>query len=120
MALLSLTAAPLSTKGQPTNLTSALVSIGANTGVLFTNTGRELLVVSVGATPTTLTSDIFLTIQGQAIPGVSSGALAVSAISVLGPWPSQFNKTDGSFQVQVDFSSSASISVALLQVPGVA
>lgn len=119
MTVLTMTATPL-TKALPTNLTAALTSLGANTGVTFTNTGRELLVVSVGATPTTLTSDIFLTIQGQVVPGVSSGALAATSIAILGPWPSQFNKVDGTYQAQIDFSSSASITVALFQVPGVA
>lgn len=119
MALLTLTPTLLA-KTLPVNVTAAVASLGANTGVTFVNTGRELLVVSVGATPTTLTSDIFLTIQGQSVSGASSGALTANAISILGPWPSQFNKTDGSGLVQVDFSSSASISVALLQVPGVA
>ncbi|MEV5710176.1 hypothetical protein [Actinoallomurus sp. NPDC052274] len=119
MALLTLTAQPLQ-KALPLNLTGALVSLGANTGVTFVNTGREILAVSVGATPTTPTSDIWLTIQGQSVPGVSGGPLATNAIALLGPWPSQFNRTDGSYQVQVDFSAQTNVSVALLQVPGVA
>jgi hypothetical protein len=107
------------TKALPLNLTEALVPLGSNTGVLFTNTGRELLVVSVGTTATTATSQIGLTIQGQTVPGVSSGPLDVSAISVLGPWPSQFDRTDGTYQVEVDFSSATDVSVALIQMVGV-
>lgn len=105
--------------GNPLNLTAALVSLGSNTGVTFVNSGRELLVVSLGSTATTLTSDIGLTIQGQTVPGVSSGALAANDITVMPPYPLQFNRTDGSGLIQVDFSSSVNVSVALLHVPGV-
>lgn len=118
MALQTLTPTPL-TKAQALNLTSLLTSLGSNTGVSFVNTGREFLVVSVGSTATTLTSDIFLTIQGQTVSPASTGPLATSAISVLGPWPSQFNKTDGSYTVEVDFSSTTGVTVALLQMVGV-
>ena len=118
MALLALTPTAF-TKTTPTNVTTALTALGANTGVLFPNTGREILVISTGTTATTGTSDIGITVQGQAVPGVTSGALAVSSISVLGPWASQFDRTDGSYDVEVDFSSAAGVSVALLQMVGV-
>jgi len=75
--------------------------------------------VSVGGTTTTLTSDIFMTVQGQSVTGQTSGTLTTSAISVLGPWPSQFDKTDGTNIAEIDFSSSSGITVALLNVPGV-
>jgi hypothetical protein len=120
MSLLTLTAVNLSQGGaDPTNLTAQLVSLGSNTGVKFTNTGREILIVSVGATPTTPTSDIGTTVQGQTVPGVSGGALTATAISILGPYPSQYDKQDGTSQVEVDFSSQTSVSVALVHIPGV-
>jgi hypothetical protein len=120
MSLLTLTQTSLTQGGlTPTNLTSALTSLGANTGVLFVNNGRVALFVSVGTTATTATSDIGLTIQGQSVSGQSSGALPTSAISILGPWPSQFNKTDGTNDVQIDFSSSTGITLALVYMPGV-
>jgi hypothetical protein len=103
----------------PVQLTSALQALSTNTGVLFVNNGRVILVVSVGSTATTATSQIGVTIQGQAVAGVSSGALTTNAISFLGPWPVQFDRTDGSFDVEVDFSSSTNVSVALINVPGV-
>lgn len=119
MATLALTATPLGKAASPVNVTAAFTSLGTNTGVTFTNTGREFLVINVGSTPTTATSDIGLTIQDQTVPGVSSGALATSAISILGPWPSQFDKTDGTYTVQVDFSANTGVSVALMQMVGV-
>lgn len=118
MALLSLTPTALG-KSSAVNVTTLLQSLGANTGVLFPNTGREFLVVSMGTTASTGASDIFITIQGAAVGSVTSGALTTSAISFIGPWSSQFDKTDGTYDVEVDFSSSAGISVALMQYVGV-
>lgn len=120
MTLLNLTAVQLGQGGgSPSNLTSALTALGSNTGVLFPNTGREILVVSVGSTPTTPTSDIGTTVQGQSVPGVSGGALPTSAISILGPWPSQYDRQDGTLDVEIDFSAQTNVSVALLHIPGV-
>jgi len=117
--LLSLTPTNLVLGGtSAVDLSSALTPLGSNTGVLFTNNGRVVLAVSLGTTATTATSQIGVTIQGQPVTGVSSGALSVSMINLLGPWPVQFDRTDGSFDVEVDFSQSISVSVALLYIPG--
>lgn len=118
MALLSLTPTVLGKSGA-TNVTTLLTSLGANTGVLFPNTGREFLVVSMGTTASTPDTPIWLTIQGAAVGSVVAGALGTSAISTIGPWSSQFDKTDGTYDVEVDFSSAAGISVALMQMPQV-
>jgi hypothetical protein len=120
MTLLALTATNLTPGGlSPTNLSALLAALGSNTGVTFPNSGREILVVSLGTTATTPTSQIGTTVQGQPVTGESGGALTVSVISVLGPYPSQFNKQDGTNTVEVDFSSQTNVSVALVRVPGV-
>jgi hypothetical protein len=118
--LLSLTPSTLVVAGTgATNLTTALTPLGSNTGVLFVNNGRRVLAVQLGTTATTATSQIGVTVQAQPVTGVSSGALTISAISILGPWPIAFDRTDGSFDVEIDFSQSNSVSVALLEIPGV-
>lgn len=118
--LLTLTPSTLVVAGtSAVNLTTALTSLGANTGVLFVNNGRRVLAVFVDGTPTTATSQIGTTVQGQTVTGVSSGALATTAITFLGPWPIAFDRTDGSFDVEIDFSSSTGVTVALLEIPGV-
>ena len=114
MALLSLVPTQLA-KSSALNVTNLLTSLGTNTGVLFPNTGKEFLVVSMGTTASTPDTPIFITIQGAAVGSVTSGALGTSALSTIGPWSSQFDRTDGTYDVEVDFSSSAGISVALLQ-----
>jgi hypothetical protein len=112
-----MTATPL-TKATALNVTALLTSLGANTGVSFQNTGREFLVVSMGSSASVVTENIGTTIQGQAVAPVTSSP-TVSAISTLGPWPSQFNQQDGTQDVFIDFSVSTGISVALLQTVGV-
>ena len=118
--LLTLTPSTLVVAGtSAVDLSSALTPLGTNTGVLFVNNGRRVLAISLGTTATTATSQIGTTVQGQTVAGVSSGALAVSMINILGPWPIAFDRTDGSFDVEIDFSQSVSVSVALLEIPGV-
>ncbi|MCW2904450.1 MAG: hypothetical protein JWO67_6715 [Streptosporangiaceae bacterium] len=118
MSLLTLNAAQLVAGGaSPTSLTDAFVSLGANTGVKWSNTGHEALFVQVGTTPTTLTSDIPLIIQGEPVQGQSSGVLPASKIAIVGPYPSQFD--DVTDMVEIDFSSQTGISVALIRWPGV-
>ena len=76
--LLTLTPSTLVVAGtSAVNLTAAFAALGANTGVLFVNNGRRVLAVNVDGTPTTATSQIGTTVQGQTVTGVSSGALAI-------------------------------------------
>lgn len=119
MALLTLTPVALPKAQGVLNVTALLTALGTNTGVSFYNSGREMLVVSMGTTASTPDSDIFQTIQGATVGSVSAGTLALSAINMMGPWSSQFDTTTGSQLVEVDFSSSAGVYVALVQYVGV-
>lgn len=105
----------------PLDLTTALAAspyTSSNTGVLFTNTGRVVLVVQASAA-TTVTSDIGTTVQGQTVPGVT-GNIAAAGIYFYGPYPSQYDKQDGTADVEVDFGTPASVTaVLLLAIPGV-
>lgn len=90
------------------------------TGVEWSNTGREILLVNLGATATTETENIGVTILGQAVTGLSETP-ALSAITPYGPFPIQFNQpSSGTNQIWIDFSSVTALTVALLQIPGVA
>jgi hypothetical protein len=119
MSVLTLTPNQLPKAQASLNVTGLLTALGSNTGVSFYNTGREFLVISMGTTASNADTDVFLTIQGATVGSVSVGSLAVSSISVMGPWSSQFDTTTGSQLVEVDFSPSAGVSVALLQFVGV-
>jgi len=117
MARTALTPTVLSTAGF--NITTALAALGSATGVQWSNTGREVLIVQVGGTPTVVTENIGTTVLGQAVTAPTVN-LAATTYYVLGPYPSQFNQpSSGTNQVFLDFSSSTAVSVALVQMQGV-
>ncbi|SRR5579883_1450534 len=89
------------------------------TGVSWSNTGREILLVNLGATATTETENIGVSVLGQAVTALTVTP-GTSAITPYGPFPSAFNQpSSGTNQVWIDFSSVTSLTVALLQMPGV-
>lgn len=89
------------------------------TGVQWANTGREILLVNVGTTATTLTFNIGTTVLGESVTAPTA-APTTSAITPYGPFPSSFNQpSSGTNQIYIDFSSVTNVTVALLQMPGV-
>lgn len=100
--------------GAPTDLTAALAAslLGSNTGILFPNTGHEVVYIQTNATSggSTVSSDIGATIQGQAVPAKQPPSpQAASKILMYGPYPSQYNKPDGSGHVQIDIGTPANV-----------
>lgn len=120
MTLLSLTPAqfPKTGASAPVNLTSLLAAgtLGSNTGVTFSNTGHEVLFIQMGSSTSTCSIAIGTTIEGQAVAALTP-TLTVSAVNVLGPFPSDEN-VSGS--IQITFGTPANVTgVALLQFVGV-
>jgi hypothetical protein len=123
MSLLTLQPTILAPGGaNPSSLTAALAAgaLGANTGVLFENTLHDLVVVQVGTTATVITSQIGTEIEGQSPPGVPSGTLAANGLYIFGLYPSDYDRQDGTLDVELDFSVSTGVSVAVLRPHGVA
>lgn len=121
MANLALTATPFPKTGAsaPLNLTALLTagSLGANTGVTWSNTGREILYVQLGASASTCQILIGTTIEGQTVPALTP-TLVTSAINVIGPFPSDEQSATGT--MTVTFGTPANVTgVALLQFIGV-
>lgn len=121
MARLSMTATqqPKTGSTAPVNLSSLLTAgtLGSNTGVSFSNTGREVLYVQSGATATTANVQIGTTIEGQAVTALSL-TLHASSIDVIGPFPTDENQAGG--LIYVDFAAAADVTgVALVQNAGV-
>lgn len=117
MARLALTPTPMVPDNTAQNLTTLVSSIGANTGVSFSNSGREILVFTIGATATTATVNIGSSVLGQAVTNFSV-VLPTNATSILGPFHSAVNQSGGS-TVFVDTSQQTSVSVGLTQFTGV-
>lgn len=121
MSNLALTPSPFPKTGAsaPLNLTSLLTAgtLGANTGVTWTNTGREILYVQLGASTSTCQILIGTTIEGQTVPALTP-TLVTTAINVIGPFPSDEQGPGGT--MTVTFGTPANVTgVALLQFIGV-
>src|SRR5438045_179568 len=71
------------------------------TGVVFTNTGREMLWIVNGATASNYTINIGTTVLGQAVTPFGPTALPTSNTvpQSLGPFPVQYNQPDGTLQI---------------------
>jgi hypothetical protein len=120
VALLDLTPARLSLGGgTPTNLTTALAgsALGSDTGIVVPNDLRTILFVQATAA-TTVTSLIGTTVQGQTVPGVT-GNISAAGIYIYGVYPSQYDRPDGTTDIEVDFGTPGSVSgVVAISVPG--
>lgn len=120
MTLLSLTATPQpkTGAGAPLNLTALLAAgtLGSNTGVSFTNTGREVLYVSTAVGGSTCTVAIGTTIEGQSVASLTP-TLTASTIGILGPFPADENQPGGT--MTITFGTPANVTVALVQNAGV-
>lgn len=90
------------------------------TGFQWSNTGREIVAIINGATASTYTINIGTTVLGQAVSAFT-GNLATSNTDpqFFGPFPSQFNQNDGNNSVYFDVGTVTTVTVAILQLPGV-
>lgn len=120
MTLLSLTPTqqPRTGAAAPVNLTSLMAAgtLGANTGVSFTNTGKEVLYANVTSGGSTCSVAVGTTVEGQSVNPIPL-TLSSSAINVIGPFPADENQPGGT--IQVTFGTPANVTVALLQNAGV-
>lgn len=120
MARLALTATRLTGAPTPQQITDLIAAgtLGSNTGVSFSNSGAELLLVTVGAGGSTCSVNIGTTVEGSQPPALTP-TLTASKTHVFPPFPRDFNQTGASAgQVFVDFGTPANVTVALLQFIG--
>ena len=90
------------------------------TGMQFPNTGREVVEIINGGTASNYTVNVGTQVGGHAVAGDGPTACPVSntAPQRLGPFPTYYNQP-GTNLVQIDFSSVATVTVAVTQRPGV-
>lgn len=94
-----------------------LLAAPTATTLQFTNSGREILFVSAGAAAETVQVDIGVTVLGQTVSNFSAVTMTSSDMYAFGPFDSQVDQP-GTQVVQVVLSTTASITVALLQTVG--
>jgi hypothetical protein len=90
------------------------------TGLMFPNTGKEVVEIINGATAATYTVNVGATLGGHAAAADGPTALPVSntAPQRLGPFPTYYNQP-GSNMVWIDFSNVTTVTAAVTQTPGV-
>lgn len=117
MTVQTLTPTQFVVDGAGLDVTAALAA-PTQTTLQFSNTGREILFVAAASTSETVTVDIGTTVLGQAVTNFSSANLTNGHTSAFGPFHSVLDQP-GTSTVQVVLSTTTSITVALLQLPGV-
>lgn len=120
MTILSLTATaqPKTGASAPLNLTTLLAAgtLGSDTGVSFTNTGKEVLYVQQGSTPSTIIVAIGTTVEGEPVTSITFAGVA-SDIQMVGPFDADEDEPGG--LIQVTFGTPANVTgVALVQNAG--
>lgn len=120
MTIMTLNAAQQAKPGPasatPLNLTTLFTSPGANTGVTFRNSGREVLYVQQGTATSTMAVTIGSTVEGQAVSSITYAGVA-SDIQMIGPFDSAFNDANG--MVTVNLGTPANVTgVALVANAG--
>ena len=103
--------------GAGLNITALLATPTATT-LMFSNTGRERLIVVPGAGSETVTVDVGALVDGQAVTNFSSVTLTNGHTVAFGPFHSVVDQA-GTSTIQVVLSTTTSITVALMQMPGV-
>lgn len=97
---------------------TALLAAPTQTTLQWSSTGREFLLCSAATTSLTVTVNVGSTVLGQAVSAFTPIALTNGHITAVGPFHSVLNQP-GTQTVTVTLSSTTSITVALLQLPGV-
>lgn len=103
-------------------LTPVYTALTGSTGIQFSNTGRETVWIINGATASNYTINYGPGPGGAVVTPIGPTACPVSntsGICLAGPFPSYFNQNDGQTSVYIDFSSVTTVTIAILQMPGV-
>lgn len=97
---------------------SSFGATGAGNGVLFTNSGSQILVVVSTGTTATLTVVVGSTVLGLSTAGFPVTLPGTAGTYLVGPFHSAVNQI-GTGQVAIDTSSTTGLTIGVLQIPGV-
>lgn len=90
------------------------------TGIQWSSTGREVLAIINGGTASNYTINYAPAFGGAVVTPITAACpVSNTAPQFLGPFNNYFTQNDGNGSVYIDFSSVATVTVAVLQMPGV-
>lgn len=102
-------------------LTHTFTALTSFTGIMYPNTGHETVEIVNGATPSNYTVNVGGSIgYGTTTTPIGPNACPVSNTvpQSLGPFPSSYNQP-GTNLMYIDFSTVTTVTVAVIQNPGV-
>lgn len=101
-------------------LNPTYTAVGSNTGIQWSSTGREVLAIINGATASNYTIN-YAPVFGGAVVTPITGACPTGNTTpqFLGPFNSYFTQNDAAGDIFIDFSVGTTVTVAVLQMPGV-
>jgi hypothetical protein len=99
-------------------LLATYTAVSANNDAVVNNGRRFVHVKNASGGSINVTENFGSTIDGQAV-AAKVVAIAAGADKFFGPWPASYNQTDGSNQVWIDYSATASVTRAVLELPAV-
>lgn len=102
-------------------LTPVYTALTGSTGIQFSNSGRESVWIINGATASNYTINYGPGPNGAVVTPITAACPVsnTSGILLAGPFASYFNQNDGQNSVYIDFSSVATVTIAVIQMPGV-
>lgn len=103
-------------------LTPVYTALTTWTGLQFSNTGKESVWIINGATASNYTINYGPGPNSAVVTPIGPTACPVSntsGICLAGPFASYFNQNDGQNSVYIDFTSVATVTIAILQMGGV-
>ena len=103
--------------GAGLNIT-ALLAAPTGTTLLFTNTGKERLIVAAGASAETVVVNVGALVDGQVVTNFPAVTMTSTDLYQFGPFHSVIDVT-GTNIVQVTLSVITAIQVGVITIPGV-
>lgn len=101
-------------------LNPTYTALTGSTGIQWSSTGREVLAIINGATASNYTINYAPGYNGAVVTPITAACPTSNTAPVfLGPFNAYFTQNDGNGSVYIDFSSVATVTVAVLQMPGV-
>jgi hypothetical protein len=103
-----------------TALAPTFTALTGSTGIQWSSTGREVLAIINGATASNYTINYAPAYGGAVVTPITAACPTSNTAPVfLGPFNAYFTQNDGNNDIYIDFSSVATVTVAVLQMPGV-
>lgn len=100
-------------------LAPTFTTLTGSTGIYWSSTGNEILAIINGGTASNYTINYAPVFGGAVVTPITAACPVSNTAPVfLGPFNGSYTQNDGLSSIFIDFSSVATVTVAILQTPG--